>query len=95
MSLELQIKTIIVSFLFGIYFLIILRMSQKIIYNKYEIVKLLGTTMIILINTVIYFLVIKKINEGIFHIYEILFIVLGMLFDNIIHRYIIDLKYKR
>lgn len=95
MSLDLQIKTIIVSFLFGIYFLIILRLSKKIIYNKYEIVKFLGTFIIVLINTLIYFLLIKKINNGIFHIYEVLFIILGMLIDNIIHKYIIALKYKR
>ena len=95
MNLNLQIKTIIVSFLFGIYLYIFLRATKKIIYSKYEIVKLLGTVLIVFTNTIFYFLIINKINNGIFHIYEILFIGLGMLIDNIIHKYLIALKYKR
>lgn len=77
MNLIIQIKTIVVSFLFGIYFSFFLSICYQFIYNKKEWIKLIFTPIIIILNTILYFLFIKKINNGVFHIYEILCIILG------------------
>ena len=79
MSLDVQIKTIIVSFLFGIFLNFFLNFNKKILYNKNIYIKIIGTFTIILLLTFIYFLLLQKINDGIFHIYEILCITMGYL----------------
>ena len=83
MSLILQIKTIIVSILFGIYFSFFLSINYKIIYHKKEIIKIFFTPILVLLNALLYFYLIQKINNGIFHIYEILCI-LESLFSKLI-----------
>lgn len=81
MSLILQIKTIIVSILFGIYFSFFLSINYKIIYHKKEIIKIFFTPILVLLNALLYFYLIQKINNGIFHIYEILCIIVGCILE--------------
>ena len=88
MSLVIQIKTIVVSFLFGIYFSCFLSFCYKIIYHKKEIIKMIFTPFIILTNAFFYFLIIQKMNNGIFHIYEIFCIILGFILQGILSKFI-------
>jgi len=89
MSLDIQIKTIVVSFLFGIYFSIFLNLNYKIIHSKKEFIKLIGTLVIIIVNVLLYFLILQKINNGVFHIYEILCILVGFILEKKLHKYVI------
>lgn len=77
MSLVIQIKTIIYSFFFGIYFCLFIKFSKKIIYHKKRIIKIIGTFLITLFNFLLYFLLLQKINNGVFHIYEFLCVCIG------------------
>lgn len=93
MSLSLQIKTIIVSILFGVYFSIFLSISYNILYHKKELVKIIFTPILIVLNALLYFFIIKKINYGVFHIYEILCIILGYVLQILVAKLIA--KYRK
>lgn len=79
MSLHSQILVIIVSFFFGIFFEIFHCINYKLIYNKRKIVKILFTFLLVFIQSIIYFYLLTKINNGIIHLYGILSIVVGIL----------------
>lgn len=90
MSLDIQIYTILISFFFGVYFFFFLKLNKKLIFHKNRIFSLLYTLFIFILNTIFYFWILLKINDGIFHIYEILCLLLGYM----ITKYIID-KYTK
>ena len=86
MSLDVQIKTIIISILFGIFLNFFLMFNKKILYNKNIYIKIIGTFAITILLTFIYFLLLQNVNDGIFHIYEILCITIGYLIIVISHK---------
>ena len=77
MSLNIQIKTIIASIIFGIFLYYYLKLNKKIIYSNKKYIKIIGTFILVIFISAIYFLIIYKINYGVFHIYEILCIIFG------------------
>lgn len=77
MSLIVQIKTIVLSLLYGVFIFYFLLINKKILYNKNLFVKIMGTISIVFLITLLYFLLLKNINSGYFHIYEILLIILS------------------
>lgn len=86
MDIIVQIKTIIFSFLFGIFFSIMLGLNYKYITGSRKFLSIILTFMFVIVNVLLYFIIMKKINDGIFHQYEVLFIILGFLFENLIYR---------
>lgn len=53
--------------------------NYKYLFSKSQIYKIVFTFIYVLDATLLYFLIIKKINEGIVHIYFLLFIGFGFL----------------
>lgn len=90
MSLDLQIKTILFSFLFGIYLSIILCINYKLIYHDKKMIRILSTFVLIIGNVVLYFLLLQKINQGMLHLYGILFIIIGYLLEHFLHHRILN-----
>lgn len=88
MILNMQIKTILASVIFGIFFKFILNINQRIVYKKNIFIKIIGTFFLTFLNTILYFIIIMKINNAVFHIYEILCIILGMIIFKSIENYI-------
>ena len=77
MSLKLQIISLLFSFLYGIIFYILLRLNKKFLYgNKLSIVV---DMLFILNNVLIYFIILRYINNGIFHIYFLILLIIGFL----------------
>lgn len=60
MTLKVQVMSLIISFLYGIFFSIFLNLNYKIIYNNNKIYKIGGTFLFVLVNVLLYFLIIKK-----------------------------------
>lgn len=81
-SLKLQVLTIIVSFLYGIFFSFFLDISSKYIYNSKLKIKILFSFLFILINTILYFAIMNKINNGIIHYYSFIAIIIGFFVEN-------------
>lgn len=77
MSLSVQIFSFIFSFFYGIFFEILLDLNTKIINSSKLFVKIIGTFLFVLFNSILYFIILMKINNGILHIYFFLCILLG------------------
>jgi len=93
-SLDIQIKLIIFSFIYGFLFSIILDLTYKYIHNTNKFIKIISSLFIISIMVIIYFIGIKKIGELIFHPYSMISIIIGFfLYDIII--YLIEKNSKR
>lgn len=79
MNLIIQLKLILFSFIFGIFFNIFLNINCKFLYSSNIVIKIISSIIFVLINTLIYFIILMKINNGIFHIYSLLIILLSYL----------------
>jgi hypothetical protein len=79
MELDIQIKSLIFSFIYGIFFSFVLNLNYKYVYKSKGIYKIVINALFIIDNVLLYFLILKKINSGIIHFYFILMIILGFI----------------
>ncbi len=77
MNLYIQIISLLFSFGFGIFFSCFVYFNRKIIYNDNVFIKLFGTFLVVLIGMLLYFIILRKINYGIFHPYLLLVMTFG------------------
>lgn len=84
MNIKIQITTLLFSFLYGIFFSFFLSLNYKFIYSNKKLFKTVISLLVVVLSVLLYFIILKKINYGIFHIYEILMITLGFIVENII-----------
>lgn len=92
MNIKLQITTLLFSFLYGIFFSFFLSLNYKFIYSDKKTLKTIISFLFIIVCVLLYFIILKKINYGIFHVYEILMIILGFVLENLIVRFIANKK---
>ena len=93
-DLNIQIKLIIFSFIFGFFFSILLDIFNKKISKCKKIVKLILSFLLVITSTLIYFEGIKRIGNAIFHIYSIITIILGFFSYDILLRLIANTNKK-
>lgn len=89
MTLEIQIKSLLFSFLFGIYFAHIIKINYKFILPLNKLFRTLGTLLLIVSNVLLYFVILLKINYGLLHIYLILMIILGVYIEYLLNKLIV------
>ena len=77
MDLQVQIITLLFSFVYGIFFYLFARVNYKIIYHDKKLIKLLGTFLVVMISVLLYFVLLLKINYGAFHPYCLFVLLLG------------------
>lgn len=75
--LNIQLKTLIYSFLYGAFFSFALKINYKFIYYSTGIKKVLINLFFIIDNTLLYFIILRYLNNGIFHFYFLLSIFIG------------------
>ena len=80
MELKVQILSLLFSFVFGIIFSIFTNMNYRFLFCKSKIFQIIITIIYVLDFSLLYFLLLKKINEGIIHLYFLFAIALGYLF---------------
>jgi len=83
-DLNIQIKLIVFSFVFGFFFSIILELFNKKTFNYKNYIKFVLSILLISLFSYIYFVGIQNICYGIFHIYSIISIVIGFVFYDLI-----------
>ena len=76
MRLGIQIKTLIVSFMYGIFISYMIKINYKYLFAKKKILKIIVSTLFILDVFLGYFLILKITNNGIFHLY---FLIVGLI----------------
>ncbi len=83
-NLNIQLKLIIFSFIFGFFFSIILNYYNEYIVDKKVIYKIFITLIMMLLLDIIYFTGIYIISNAIFHIYSLISIIFGMVVYSVI-----------
>ena len=92
MDIRTQIITIFVSFIFGIIFSLQLSLTYK--YSNKKIFKVIFSFLIVLVNTLFYFILLKKFNDGILHVYGIIFIIIGFIVEIFVKSFIVKKIHK-
>ena len=82
MNIRIQIITLLLSFIYGIFFSFFLSLNYKFIYGDKKFFKIIISFLIVIVNVLLYFIILKKINNGIFHIYEVISLSLGFIIEN-------------
>lgn len=80
MELSIQLQAITVSFVYGILFSYLIKIQYRYLFESKLYYKILITTLFIFDNCLLYFLILRMINNVMFHIYFLLLIILGYLF---------------
>lgn len=78
-ELNIQLKLIIFSFIFGFFLCCLIEKYNKITVNKSIIIKAIFAIILMIVSDAIYFFGIFIIANAIFHIYSIFNIILGMI----------------
>lgn len=93
-ELNIQIKLIIFSLIYGFLFSIFLDVLYPIIKKQKRIIKIFLSFLLVMLMAVIYFIAIDKIGYVIFHIYSIFAIIVGFVAYDIMI-ILIAKKYKK
>lgn len=91
-NLNLQVASLLFSFVFGFCVSIMIDINYKINNNK--ITKIITTFLLVIINTLVYFIGLKYINDAYLHPYFILMIIVGIISEIFLKRKIVKLKLK-
>lgn len=77
MDLKIQIISLLFSFVFGVFFSICTNLNYRFLFSKNKVFKIIITIIFVLDLSLLYFLMIRKINQGVIHGYFLLAIALG------------------
>ena len=77
MNLKIQIFSLLFSFFYGILFSFLINFHYHILFYKREWIQILFTIIFLLDMALLYFLILKFINDGRIHIYFYFMIFLG------------------
>ena len=69
MILSTQILSLIYSFFYGIFFFSMLEVNYKILYNGKFIYRIMISFLFVIFISLLYFIILIKINNGILHVY--------------------------
>lgn len=82
MNLEIQIQSLVYSFLFGLFFSFSFNINYKYLFSYNKGIKFIFTPIFTTFHTIIYFFLLKKINDGILNYYFLLLFLFGFLIGN-------------
>lgn len=82
MELSIQLQSLIASFVYGMLVSYLIKLQYKFLFNGRIFYKIIITTLFIFDNCLLYFLLLRTINDGIFHIYFLFMLIIGYLFGN-------------
>lgn len=77
MNLNVQLCLVIFSFIYGIAFSILLDINFKYMKSKTLFINIILSFMFSINSVLIYFIFLKKLNNGILHFYSFIIIILG------------------
>lgn len=89
MGLKVQIISLLVSFCYGMFFYLLLELNSRFLYSSNIIVKVLVSFLFVMFHTLLYFIILMKINYGYIHFYFFLCIILGYILCKVIYKKIV------
>ena len=94
MILKIQIFSLLYSFIYGIIFYIFLEVNQKFLYEGKIVYRIIISFLFVIFISLLYFLILIKINNGILHLYFFLTMFTGYLLSFVIYKKLIVKKNK-
>lgn len=88
MSARVQLFTFFVSFLYGILFSLLTRWHFHVLLPNSIIMKYLATILFMIDVVLGYVIIMYHINQGIIHIYFLIFVFLGFVAEIVLHKYV-------
>lgn len=79
--LKIQIPSLIISFFYGVLIFILLEVNSSFIYHKKKYIKILCSLIFVMFISILYFVILLKVNNGLLHIYFFILIILGYFFS--------------
>lgn len=96
MPIDIQVKSFLFSLVFGFFFSAFLRINYRYMYKGPLIFEILINFLFVIDNILLYFIILKRLNDGIIHGYFILMILLGfVIMEQIFKKVPFDLKAKK
>ena len=86
MILKVQVISLVVSFCYGIFFYLMLELNSKFLYDSRILVRIIVSFLFVFVNTLLYFLILMKCNNGYVHVYFFLCILAGYLSCKVIYK---------
>ena len=92
MKLKIQFYSFFVSFLFGIFLFLMIKLFSNYIYSSIKFIKIISSFFFVLLVSLLYFLILLNVNYGYIHIYFFLCIILGFEICQVIWKKIVNHK---
>ncbi len=89
MVLKVQIISLVVSFCYGIFFYLLLELNSRFLYSSHIVVRIIVSFLFVMFHTLLYFLILMKINYGYIHFYFFLCIILGYILCKVVYKKIV------
>ncbi len=89
MILKIQIYSLLFSFGYGVFFFYFLELWYKLLIKLKLILQIILSFVFVIMNSLLYFFLLKKINNGILHLYFFLSLLTGYILSNIAYRKLI------
>lgn len=77
MSLDIQLYSLGFSFIFGVIFSFLIKINYKVLFESRRLIRIVGNFVFLMAMSLLYFLCIKLINNGILHIYFFIMFIFG------------------
>ncbi len=90
MTSNMQLISFVVSFIFGLSFYFLTYLNFQLIKDLKKIIQHFLTFLYVLDMTFIYIIIFYKLNNGYFHIYFILMVIVGFLTGTLVKKYLIS-----
>lgn len=81
MNLKIQILSLLFSFIFGIIFSLLVNINYRLLFSKSRIFQIIMTLVFVINCALIYFFLLKFINNGVVHPYFYLMVLIGFYFS--------------
>ncbi len=81
MNLKIQIISLLFSFVFGIIFSLLVNINYRLLFSKSRVFQIIMTLVFVINCALIYFFLLKFINNGVVHPYFYLMVLIGFYFS--------------
>lgn len=82
MNLELQIQSLIFSFIFGMFFSLMFNLFYKYLFRGKSWFRFITNMIFVFFHVILYFSLLMMINDGRIHLYFIIMLTLGFIIGN-------------
>ena len=86
MSLIIQIQTIFYTFLFGLYFALMFNLLYRVLFGKSIVLNIISNFFFVIINSILYFYILFKVNSGRIHIYLLFIFLISFFLYNLLFK---------